>query len=552
MLCRLNQTAAVTAACLLVAATTRAEIVYLGAINPDPPQEGQSLLVGDQAEATLEINGGSSFSTGTADDEQLGIGFAKGFNTGDGLVRVTGSGSTLRTENLRVGLAGRATFVAEAGAEVYAGNFYLSNESNRGNTATVTGDGTLMEIVGAFEMNSGSMTDGNVFTVTDGATLRFTGDSLRSIATPNNTVATFNVSNGARVEFADTAGNEMLIGWYDGAQGTMNVTGGSTVELGFTRLGGFGSAQGVLSVSGDGSRFSTVGNNSLVVGRQARGELKVLDGGVVTAGADLNIAGESGARGTATVSSSSSVTSTNWFNVGVGDRSEGTLNILDGSSVTSGSRFRLAGGGDSIGTVNIDGGSTLTINERFYLNALGSSTANLNVTEGIVDVADLTITGLRGGVSNIYLGSRSAINLVKDIYVSYNSGSQTNFEFELTSDDHGTPRSGTITLFGLAFLSGQSSLDFDLASDISFEQGDSFILFDYANTRWNGKTFDNVGDDEILLAGGYQFLINYDDLIGIDDYAVTATVVVPEPASVVLLTAGVGLIVSRRRRKAIA
>ncbi|MBI1336840.1 MAG: PEP-CTERM sorting domain-containing protein [Phycisphaera sp.] len=57
-----------------------------------------------------------------------------------------------------------------------------------------------------------------------------------------------------------------------------------------------------------------------------------------------------------------------------------------------------------------------------------------------------------------------------------------------------------------------------------------------------------MADNTILTVSGYDFLINYNDDLGGGNLALTATIVVPEPASLALLAFG-GLVALRRRRR---
>ena len=124
---------------------------------------------------------------------------------------------------------------------------------------------------------------------------------------------------------------------------------------------------------------------------------------------------------------------------------------------------------------------------------------------------------------------------------------QSTFKMEINTS--GTPSTDLINVTGSLNLEPSAILDiFDVGADVPLAPGTTLTFLDYGGT-WNGGTFDGHPDDSVFSLGSNQFQISYNGPGGTDT-AVTLTAVVPEPASVALLSFGTLLLSVRRRRGA--
>ncbi|MEM9419586.1 MAG: PEP-CTERM sorting domain-containing protein [Planctomycetota bacterium] len=475
-------------ACSLCTLPTFAAVAPTGDVDPSPPMSGQGVTVGDAAVGSLTIDGGSSFSTGTTTNDQSVI--IGNQLTGDGSVLVDGAGSSLETLFLRVGVEGTAQFTASNGATVSV----VDDFSIRGdNTATVTGTGTVFQAGDSIFINGPTAATLNI---ADNATFEIvppTPDNRFFIGSSGNTKGVVNVTSGATLEFLDdgTAPFRTFVGTqFDTAQGELNINTGATVTLGRT----------------------DVGNDS--VGNGATGVINV-DG----VGTTLNF-----------------------------------VQAVTGDSTGNGAGDLMLGSGGN-GTLNITGGASVNVADDIFVALGDDSTGELNVLDGTLDIGDGLFIGynntgpLTVGTGALITASRFVVTNT-DTNPNITPGDAT-VTFELSKDINGDELNGLIDVIDFSFRSGSRELVLDLDDTVTFELGDVFVLVDYLTLGNNlsgavtTQAFDNVGDDEIINFGGVDFLIDYNDILGPDDLAFTATVV-PEPGSLVALL-GFGAVCLARR-----
>ncbi len=124
---------------------------------------------------------------------------------------------------------------------------------------------------------------------------------------------------------------------------------------------------------------------------------------------------------------------------------------------------------------------------------------------------------------------------------------QSTFKVEINTS--GTPSTDLLNVTGSLNLEPSAILDiFDVGADVLLAPGTTLTFLDYGGT-WNGGIFDGHPDDSVFSLGSNQFQISYNGPGGTDT-AITLTAVVPEPASVALLSFGTLLLAVRRRRGA--
>ncbi|MEM1212245.1 MAG: PEP-CTERM sorting domain-containing protein [Planctomycetota bacterium] len=236
-------------------------------------------------------------------------------------------------------------------------------------------------------------------------------------------------------------------------------------------------------------------------------------------------------------------------------------------------QLQQTGSGSS--TIRVSDGGTLTT-RNYQLGFDGNHQATVESGGTLVAAGNLQV-GRNGGIGRLVLtdantfargtsnvsvgwigsGSNGIIDIGRGARLEANGsglrlGQGDNLAqviFRIGDDGTGLIDSGTIFATDLRFGAGTALLDIQVDPDVTLNLGDKFVLIDYDTITFDipGEGFENLPDGSILERSGYQFLIDYADDLGGGDLALTATVVIPEPASLVLLVAG-GVVLARRRR----
>ena len=226
-----------------------------------------------------------------------------------------------------------------------SGNLYAGN-SGSGGTMNVTGGGAVSNNNGYIGYNSGSS---GVVTV-----------------------------NGASSTASSkwTNSGDLYVGNF--GSGTLNVTGGGTVNNNYGYIGYNSGSSGVVTVDGTGSTWNnsySSGGTGLYVGYNGNGTLNITRGGTVSC-SYATIAENSGSTGVATVDGSGSTWTSSYILAGNGGN--GMLNVTGGGTVNS-QGYVGANSGTGVATVN-GKGSKWTDSDVFYVGYDGNGT--LNVTGG--------------------------------------------------------------------------------------------------------------------------------------------------------------------------
>ena len=258
--------------------STQAGITTTGNVVPDPPTNSADLTVGGTANGTMLVNAGSVLESAQSD---------VGYNAGvTGSVTVDGIGSKwTNNSDLTVGREGNGTLTITAGGQVIsnhyafiAGNF-LGYQGGSG-VVTVDGIGSSWQTAGLLDL--GNLGSGS-------ATLNITHGAHVS-----NSVAVIGFYSPGAV-FVDGIGSELtssegvIVGW--SGHGTLQITGGATVNTGMGEVGKFNSV-GNATVSGANSTWNA---SSLAIGggdfnnNFSTGILTIGAGGKVNVGGDTLI-----------------------------------------------------------------------------------------------------------------------------------------------------------------------------------------------------------------------------------------------------------------------
>lgn len=424
--------------------------------------------------------------------------------SGQGGLTVNGSGNTTLslygtqsyTGATRVSGAKISSGVAMAtsGVTIDGGTFETSAANILGNSASVNLSSGTYALGGSDTIGSLTMSGGSI-----------TGNSTL-------TAATYAV-NGGTV--------------------SANLGAGSLTVGGSAALNGTSAATSVSVTSGT---LSLGGNNRLATGAS------VSLGAGTTLGLGANsqqLAGLTG-NGSVTTSSSGSL----------------NLNIASDNSTYAGA---ISGGGSLTksgnGTLFLTGANTLTGTTTVSAGTLrvnGSIGGNATVASG----ATLGGTGTIAGAVNVtgVLSPGASIESLSVGTTTFGNGST--FEWEYNSADQ---TADLLDVNGDLNLNGTVTLNLvDLAlSPQPITLNTKFTLISYTGA-WNSGTFSGYSDDSTFSFGGIDWVINYNDATGGNNFSgdqsgssgfVTMTVV-PEPSSLGLALLAGGLLATRRRRTA--
>lgn len=413
------------------------------------------LYAGYSGSGSLTITDGAAVSSGTG-------GFV-GYNPGAaGNVTVSGAGSTWTNSSgyLSAGYSGSGSLTISDGGAVL--NIYgnIGFQSDGSGNVTVGGTGSTWANsstlnVGTYGTGSLTITGGATVSDTTGYVGRFAGSAgeVTLSGASSTWVNDDHVSVGHQGTgtLSITAGGAVsnirhgLIGWDNGAQGAVTVSGtgsawscgsnslylgggaywnGSAYEYGGTGTGtleissggsvsnaiGYlaynAGASGEVTVSGAGSSWAN--SSSLYVGRAGTGYLAINNGGLVS-NATGYVGRYAGASGEATVSGSGAT----WANSGtlyVGQEGTGTLSISDGGSVSNTNAY-VGYEANSGGDVTVSGTDSSWNNQlSLYLGRYGTSTLTIN-DGGAVSVGGsltMAIAGASSGTVNLQGGSLTA------------------------------------------------------------------------------------------------------------------------------------------------
>jgi len=243
----LRSSAIAVAAALGMASGAQAQTVINNQTVTVPPNTipNDNLIVGSTGVGTLNIiSGGIVASTSGVIADQA---------NSTGTVSVLGTGTWTITNGLQVGRYGSGVLNLTGGGQVSSNGVYVGDEGDASGTVNIDGDGSTLTSTSSVYVSSGENTSGVI-----------------------------NVTNGGHL---DASGEYMYIGEYN--DGTLNVSGGSTVTSGFTYLGYCGGScydnnpLGTANISGAGTTW-TLSDGMYIGYEYGRGQLNITAGAVVT------------------------------------------------------------------------------------------------------------------------------------------------------------------------------------------------------------------------------------------------------------------------------
>jgi autotransporter-associated beta strand protein len=452
------------------------------------------------------------------------------------------------TSNGGVIAIGSAAILTVNGAN--KGALFQNSISGQGGL-TVNGSGnTTLNLYGTQSYSgatrvSGAKLSSGVALATSGVTVdggtfeTSAADILGNSASVNLSSGTYSLGGSDRIGSLTMSGGT-LSGNATLTASTYALSGGTVsanLGAGSLSVGGGAALNGTsaaTSVSVNSGTLSLGGNNRLATDASVS----------VDAGATLGLGSNSQQLAGLTGDGSVTTSASGSLNLNVASTNTYAGNISGGGNLTksgSGTLF-LTGSNSLTGTTAVSSG-TLRVN--------GSVAGDATVASG----ATLGGTGTISGAVNVtgVLSPGASIESLAVGTTTFGGGSA--FEWEYNSQ---TVTADLLDINGNLNLDGSVTLTLiDLAElSTAISQGTKFTLISYTGA-WDSGTFSGYADDSTFSFGGMDWVINYDDATGGNNFSgdqdgasgfVTMTVV-PEPSSLGLALIAGGLLVTRRRRK---
>lgn len=385
--------------------TTSGDYLYLGS---NTGSDGTlTISAGGTVSTGIAFIGNASGSTGAATVTGPGSSWTTSGNayvggSGNGSLTVTDdaefitSGGTLVVGS-NSGAIGTLT-ISDGGTATIDGDTAIGDFAGSTGSATVTGSGSSLDTQNLYVGKTGSGT----LTISDGGTAstRYAYIGYDSGSTGSVTITGPNSS-------WTTNSTDLYVGLY--GTGTLLIEDGADVLSDSGSIGYGSISEGTVTVTGSGSTWDIDGSY-LDIGVDGTGTLAVADGAVVTTTGYIYVGHYTSSEGTVTVTGDGSQLSTD-LNVSVGFRGTGTLTVADGATVTAGSGSRtvaIATLSGSTGTLNIGAAAGATAVAAGMIEAatiaFGSGTGSLVFNHTDDDYQfDAAIVG--GGTLEAYSGT---------------------------------------------------------------------------------------------------------------------------------------------------
>jgi T5SS/PEP-CTERM-associated repeat protein len=354
--------------CAWFAGSTLADITTTGNVTPDPAtsQSGTTLFVGNTADGTMTVSGGSDVRSNTS-----WVGYEANVT---GTAAITGVGSTWKAGSLTIARLGSGELTISDGAQVSNSQGKIGlNEGSEGHVL-VTGVGSTWTQTSTFRV--GQSGDGHLVIAAGGQVF----NQIGIIASNDRSTSSVEVTgNGSKW----TSSSPLTVG--SGGSGSLTVSDGGEVYSYDGTVGAASGASGIVTVSDHGSTWTNTG--VLTVGLSTTGVLSVADGATISSSSGL-IGGSPSVLsvGNVTISGSGS-TWTISNSLYVGEEGKGTLTIGQGGHVDVGKETFVGYAYGADGQLGFTGGK---ISTRTLLAGASDLTGTGTVdTHGLVTDIDL-------------------------------------------------------------------------------------------------------------------------------------------------------------------
>jgi T5SS/PEP-CTERM-associated repeat protein len=580
------------AAPVALASASLAAINTTGDVEPANPATWDSTTVstiGNTSDGTLTVNAGSQI---TSSDSTLGN--QAGVT---GVATVDGAGSTWNLPGipetsgiLNIGNSGTGIFNVTNGAVMTSEGGNLGNNAGSSGTANVSGANSAWNVGDGFDVGTAGV---GALNITGGATAR-SGDFTNDVIGDGN-IGTVTVDGAGSTWSEGDFGNENLwigSGPVSGTVGSgfLRITNGGTVNSdAVCDFGNLPGASGTALVSGAGSTWNVANEGINLGAKGGSGTLSVNNGGQVIFGegaSGIDVGSSQGASGIATVSDPGSSLQGRDISIG-GNGGTGVFNLVNGALVSvglvnvnssgllamdigEGSSFQVRPTGaitnDAImrfeaSPAAIAGNVYTPVTAQFPVNGsfTWSGTGTFQALGGTWDSTAHTFTvssvasGTSGQAVHIDQSSQQRIfiddpatgkNLFANFLSSTTPTSLSLTATPLTSDQaaslQGMLGSNGSVLSGWTFSTDGYTSGDPVYLSLSIGSGfssSSLELWHFDGTNW---TPFNAGD--LSYDGTYASFT----VTGFSGYAVASA---PEPASIVMLGLGAGMLLRRRARE---
>lgn len=474
-----------------------------------------SLEVGVSGTGSLAVTGG-----GLVDAANIIIGAGTG---GDGSVRVSGAGSTLKSRSdLNVGLYGNGSMTIEAGGAVKSRNGYVATYNGSTSAVTVTGAGSSWVMTGTFFVGYAGGATGDV-TVSNGGGIRATGVTLGDIAGASGTMTITGAGSNVTAYVDNGAANSGSVNVGFQGSGSLNVVNGGSLDAYSLYIGNVSGSSGAVLVSGVGSNVSVDG--LMVIGSAGNGSAEIT-GGASLAAPTILIATAAGSTGVLSIGAGAGQTARS---AGAVEARAITFGAGNGSIVFNHSEtgYTISADISGAGRVIAEAGVTTLSGNNSYSGGTTISAGTLKGTAksfgsgGIVNNADLVVDG-GGPLSNAISGTGS---------------------FEKTGYGNLVLTGNSTYTGATAVSSGKLSVNGSLASSVSVGSGATLggtgtiggLTVNSGGTLAPGNSIGTLtSTGNATFASGSTYAVEIDADGSSDRLAVTGTVTIANDVSLVV------------------
>lgn len=350
-----------------------------------------SVVIGNLGEGTLNITGGARLES---NQTIMGQGAS-----GDGTVLISGANSEWNGYgDLTVGLSGTGSVTVNNGGHAISGSLSIGqNNSSTGNTATVTGAGSLWNVyndiaIGGNVAGGGSGGEGSL-SVLSGATMTASNMTVGYVTGGEGTVTIDGAGTQLQLSAALKVGNS--------GDGGLTVSDGATVTADYAMLGVNATGYGGVVITGAGSSVTLT--NRMTVAAKGDGALGIFDGATLTSNGGV-IGRDADSEGGVALTTGGVWTNTS--NLTVGQDGTGLLGIASGAKVTNKTAVLGASATGSGGVLVAGAGSNWDVDGSITVGASG--TGLFSVTTGATATSTASVVADAAGsfgLAEVYGGS---------------------------------------------------------------------------------------------------------------------------------------------------
>lgn len=246
---------------------------------------------------------------------------------------------------LAIGDTGKGALTIEGGGLVMNGDGFVGRGSASEGEVTITGAGSEWN---NFNLYVGFQGKG-ALTIANGAKVNV--ENVASIAQEPGAEGVVTVTGQGSLWSNDDL---LVVGFFDNTKATVIVEQGARLESGSTNVANGGTAEGLVVVRGAGSVWDNTEYVAIGINGEAKGTLRIEEGGLVQVGGDIIVANAT-ATGTIAIDSKSRLEGDGAFMqgvngtyiVGIGDSSAGLIQVDGAAEILAGAKLEAVLGGSA-------------------------------------------------------------------------------------------------------------------------------------------------------------------------------------------------------------